>query len=104
VIYQKLWPIKVYYPNPRLSVYRDGVLVATSPDLNFSWTFDSEGYFYDLDLYVEYDCYEEAWKYVQSIIDPEDSSWILESMGTYTTKVFHLRFDILKDVPNWGTP
>ncbi|MFA7426068.1 MAG: IPT/TIG domain-containing protein [Desulfosarcinaceae bacterium] len=93
-----------YYPNPRLSVYRDGVLVATSPDLNFSWTFDSEGYFYDLDLYVEYDCYEEAWKYVQSIIDPEDSSWILESMGTYTTKVFHLRFDILKDVPNWGTP
>jgi hypothetical protein len=88
------------YSNPKLLWYEDGVLIGTYQDMHFSWTVDSdETYENDLDLYVAYDVEQKDYRR-----ETEDSAFTLYSTNNYVSKVFHLRIDVIKDVPDWGTP
>jgi hypothetical protein len=88
------------YSNPRLVVYEDGVLRAQLPDMNFSWIFDApETYENDIDLYVTYDV--ETKRYYR---EKEEDSLSLVETSTGTSQEFHIYIDVIKDVPNWGTP
>ena len=84
---------------PRLVRYVKDVLAETYPDMNFTWEVASEGIYNTTDIYVEYTI--ETKIYTR---ENESDPFTLESTDSTQRKEFHLRIDVNKDVPDWGTP